>query len=138
MAVSLETRTRKTALRLLKAMGDEKPALFRADTWAGKAIRQCLVSDAFRTAFLRFLDVFPVLVSPEALSRHVQEYFGRPELAAQAEALGIVRAEPDSTAALDTASVLSVRLAQMAGIFIAGATFHEAEPAFTALRGQGV
>ena len=138
MAVSLETRTRKTALRLLKAMGDEKPALFRADTWAGKAIQQCLVSDAFRTAFLRFLDVFPVLVSPEALSRHVQEYFGRPELAAQAEALGIVRAEPDSTAALDTASVLSVRLAQTAGIFIAGATFQEAEPAFTALRGQGV
>ncbi len=137
MAASLETRTRKTALRLLKAMGEEKPALFRADTWAGKAIQQCLGSGPFRTAFLRFLDVFPVLSNPAALSRHVQEYFGRPELAAQAEALGIVRAEPESTAALDTASVLSVRLTQMAGIFIAGTTFAEAQPVVTALRGQG-
>ncbi len=136
MAASLETRTRKTALRLLKSMGDEKPALFRADTWAGKAIQHCLGSGPFRTAFLRFLDVFPVLSDPAALSRHVQEYFGRPELAAQAEALGLVRAEPESTAALDTASVLSVRLTQMAGIFIAGTTFAEAQPVVTALRGQ--
>jgi RHH-type proline utilization regulon transcriptional repressor/proline dehydrogenase/delta 1-pyrroline-5-carboxylate dehydrogenase len=137
MAASLETRVRKTAQRILKAMGAEKPAVFRQDTWAGKAIQQCLASEPFRVAFLRFLDVFPVLSSPAALSRHVQEYFGRLELAPQAEALGIVRAEPDSTAALDTASVLSVRLAQMAGIFIAGASFAEAEPVLTALRGQG-
>jgi RHH-type proline utilization regulon transcriptional repressor/proline dehydrogenase/delta 1-pyrroline-5-carboxylate dehydrogenase len=137
MAASLETRVRKTGQRILKAMGAEKPAVFRQDTWAGKAIQQCLASEHFRIAFLRFLDVFPVLSSPPELSRHVQEYFGRPELAAQAEAAGIVRAEPDSTAALDTASVLSVRLAQMAGIFIAGASFAEAEPVLTALRGQG-
>jgi RHH-type proline utilization regulon transcriptional repressor/proline dehydrogenase/delta 1-pyrroline-5-carboxylate dehydrogenase len=137
MAASLEMRTRKTALRLLKAMGEEKPALFRTDTWAGKAIRQCLVSGPFRTAFLRFLDVFPVLSDPAALSRHVQEYFGHSELAAQAEALGIVRADPQSTAALDTASVLAVRLTQMAGIFIAGTTFAEAQPVLSAVRGQG-
>ena len=138
MAADLETRVRKTAQRILKAMGAESPALFRRDTWAGKAIEQCLASDAFRTVFLRFLDVFPSLTSPPELSRHVQEYFGRRELQPQAEALGIVRADPDSTTALDTSSVLAVRLAQMAGIFIAGATLAEAAPVLTALRGQGV
>jgi RHH-type proline utilization regulon transcriptional repressor/proline dehydrogenase/delta 1-pyrroline-5-carboxylate dehydrogenase len=137
MAASLETRVQKTAQRIFKAMSGENPALFRRDTWAGKAIELCLAGEAFRTAFLRFLDVFPTLISPPSLSRHVQEYFGCPELAAQAEALGIVRAEPDSTAAMDCASVLSVRLTQMAGIFIAGATFAEAQPVFTALRSQG-
>src|SRR4030042_593612 len=84
MAASLETRVRRTGQRILKAMGAEKPAVFRQDTWAGKAILQCLGSEPFRIAFLRFLDVFPVLSSPPELSRHVQEYFGRPELAAQA------------------------------------------------------
>ena len=137
MAVDLETRVRKTAQRIFKAMGGEPPALFRRDTWTGKAIEQCLAGDAFRTAFLRFLDVFPSLSSPPTLSRHVQEYFGRPGLAAQAEALGIVRADAESTAAMDTASVLSVRLAQMAGTFIAGSTFAEAAPVLNGIRGQG-
>jgi len=63
MAASLESRVRKTAQRILKSMDAEKPALFRRDTWAGKAIELCLGSEPFRTAFLRFLDVFPALLS---------------------------------------------------------------------------
>ena len=136
MPVDLETRVRKTALRLYKRMAEDRPPLFRKDTWSGKAIDLCLASPPFRTAFLRFLDVFPQL-PPAALPRHVQEYFCGPELRAASEALGILRLDPDSTAAQDNASVLSVHLTQLAGIFVAGSTFDEAAPAYAGLRAMG-
>lgn len=137
MAVNLETRVRRTAQQLLKKMEGAKPALFRADTWVGKAVGHCLSSDAFRTAFLRFLDVFPHLGTPQALSRHVQEYFGPSEVRPQAESLGITIADPDSTAAMDTASVLAVHLKRLAGTFIGGADFAEAAPVLSGLRSAG-
>jgi RHH-type proline utilization regulon transcriptional repressor/proline dehydrogenase/delta 1-pyrroline-5-carboxylate dehydrogenase len=136
MAVDLETRIRKTALRLYKRMSEDRPPLFRRDTWSGKAIELCLANPSFRTAFLRFLDVFPQL-NKASLPRHVQEYLCTPELRSASETLGILCVDSDSTAAQDNASVLSVRLTQLAGVFVAGSTFAEAAPAYAALRGMG-
>jgi RHH-type proline utilization regulon transcriptional repressor/proline dehydrogenase/delta 1-pyrroline-5-carboxylate dehydrogenase len=136
MPVNLETRVRKTALRLYKRMGEDRPPLFRRDTWAGKAIELCLTDPAFRIAFLRFLDVFPQL-KPAALPRHFQEYFCTPELRSASETLGILYVDSDSTAAQDNASVLSVRLTQLAGFFVAGSTFAEATPVYAGLRAMG-
>ena len=79
----------------------------------------------------------PAALYPQTLSRHVQEYFGGKEVRPQAEALGIVVTDPDSTAAQDTASVLSVHLSRLAATFIAGTTLAEAAPVLSGLRALG-
>jgi RHH-type proline utilization regulon transcriptional repressor/proline dehydrogenase/delta 1-pyrroline-5-carboxylate dehydrogenase len=61
---------------LFAAIADEKPSLFSSSTWTGKVIDWCLQNDEFRTSLFRFVDVFPVLKTPQQITGHLHQYFG--------------------------------------------------------------
>jgi RHH-type proline utilization regulon transcriptional repressor/proline dehydrogenase/delta 1-pyrroline-5-carboxylate dehydrogenase len=61
---------------LFAAVADEKPSLFSSASWTGRVIEWCLRNEGFRTSLFRFVDVFPVLKTPEQITAHLHQYFG--------------------------------------------------------------
>ena len=75
-----QARVLKTGLWLYDLIEGETPSIFKKEYWTGKVIDRCMRDDAFRVELFRFVDVFPYLTHPEAVAKHLTEYFGRPEL----------------------------------------------------------
>ena len=60
---------------LIEAVGRQRPSIFEQRRWAGRMISWVIEDAAFRTAMLRFIDVFPTLSEPASVARHLIEYF---------------------------------------------------------------
>lgn len=55
----------------------ETPSLFDKGRWIGKVLDRCMESRELKTQMFRFVDVFPCLNTPDQLSCHLKEYFGK-------------------------------------------------------------
>lgn len=77
---NLEPRIREIGNDLFARMKGEKPGLFDKAWWSGQILEWAMKDEAFKTEMFRFVDVFPVLVTPEEIARHIQEYLLRPGL----------------------------------------------------------
>jgi RHH-type proline utilization regulon transcriptional repressor/proline dehydrogenase/delta 1-pyrroline-5-carboxylate dehydrogenase len=139
MALDLEQRIKQTGLWLYQLIAGETPSIFRKDYWTGKVMEWCMQNQAFKVEMFRFVDVFPYLTRPESVSRHLQEYFCRPDqnfpLALQ---WGIKSVAPDSMAAKMIAKSIANNITAMGKQFIAGQNAQEALSTLTALRAQGM
>jgi len=61
---------------LLIAIADSRPSLFDRSTWTGRVMHWCMQSEEFKTSLFRFVDVFPVLKTPQQIAGHIRQYFG--------------------------------------------------------------
>lgn len=77
MAAS-EQRIREIGIDLFARMKGEKPGLFDKAWWSGQILEWAMQDPVFKTEMFRFVDVFPVLKTPEEIARHLQEYLLRP------------------------------------------------------------
>ncbi len=77
---SLETRTRAVGEDLFQRMKGNKPGVFDKAWWSGQVLEWAMRDPGFKTEMFRFVDVFPVLTTPDEVSRHIQEYLLRPGL----------------------------------------------------------
>ncbi len=73
---SLDDRIVARGQALFQAIADEKPSLFNKERWTGKVMDWCMRRDGFKVQLFRFVDVYPALTDGDALTRHIQEYFG--------------------------------------------------------------
>jgi len=80
MGSDLESRIRKTGLRLYDLMEEESRSVFRKEYWTGKLFEWCMHNEPFKVQMFRFVDVFGYLKSPESAMRHIREYFSDPSL----------------------------------------------------------
>jgi RHH-type transcriptional regulator, proline utilization regulon repressor / proline dehydrogenase / delta 1-pyrroline-5-carboxylate dehydrogenase len=139
MPSDLQQRIQSTGLRLYQLIADETPSVFRKDYWMGKVMDWCMQDEAFKVEMFRFVDVFPYLTRPESVTKHLQEYFCRPDqdfpLALQ---WGIKSTSHTSITAGMVAKTISNNLTTMARHFIAGRDAQEALPILTELRSQGM
>ena len=136
MNKAFESRVRRTGQKLFQLIGDEVPPLFHKESWTGKVIAQCAKDEAFKTEFLRFMDVLPSLKQAESVAEHLIEYFGRPEQRIPLDLkLHFTRASP---ASLKRAESISKEIREMVEKFIAAATPGEALPKLSDLRGRGM
>src|SRR5262245_14405598 len=79
MASSAVEREIQAAGRALFArMSGRAPSIFQKDWWSGRVLEWCMRDEAFKVEMFRFVDVFPVLRTPDEIVRHLQEYFCRP------------------------------------------------------------
>ncbi len=139
MAADLEGRIQETGKRLYQLLEGESPSLFQKQYWIGKVLDWCMRDDAFRVQMFRFIDVFPYLTQPESIARHIQEYFGRPELKLpSALQWGIKLGSSTSFTAKMVTKSFTDNLTSMAGQFILGSNPEEALPALERLRSLGV
>ncbi|MGB5987303.1 MAG: hypothetical protein WBG37_18505, partial [Desulfobacterales bacterium] len=79
MTSDFETRVQETGRALYAVAEKSKPSLFKKEFWTGKMIDFSMQNEAFKKEMFRFVDVFPYLKTPEAVARHLQEYFCRPD-----------------------------------------------------------
>jgi RHH-type transcriptional regulator, proline utilization regulon repressor / proline dehydrogenase / delta 1-pyrroline-5-carboxylate dehydrogenase len=73
---ALNDRIVERGQALYTALRGDKPSIFEESRWTGKILTWSLKDDDLRTAWLRFVDVFPTLTTSAALIRHADEYFG--------------------------------------------------------------
>ena len=73
--LNLSDAIRARGRQLFAAVAQEKPSLFDKGRWTGALMDWCMRDEAFKVQMFRFVDVFPSLATPDALVRHLQEYF---------------------------------------------------------------
>jgi RHH-type transcriptional regulator, proline utilization regulon repressor / proline dehydrogenase / delta 1-pyrroline-5-carboxylate dehydrogenase len=73
---TLNARIVERGEALYAALEGAEPSIFQESRWTGKILSWSLKHEDLRTAWLRFVDVFPSLTTSAALIRHADEYFG--------------------------------------------------------------
>ncbi len=134
MAAS-EQRIREIGTDLFARMKGEKPGLFDKAWWSGQILEWAMQDPVFKTEMFRFVDVFPVLTTPDEVARHIQEYLLKPgvhppmviKMALKSAGLG-------SMATRIAAGQIAKNLEGMARRFILGTTVSEAIPVLHELR----
>ena len=75
-----EKRTLEIGRDLFGRMKGQKPGLFSKARWQGQIMEWSMRDEDFKTEMFRFVDVFPVLQTPDDVYRHLEEYLMRPGL----------------------------------------------------------
>ncbi|MFP5211841.1 MAG: proline dehydrogenase family protein, partial [Acidobacteriota bacterium] len=139
MDSDLESRVRETGFRLFELLEDESPSVFQREYWTGKVLEWCMQDEAFKVEMFRFIDVFPYLKSSEAVARHLEEYFSRPDFHFPAAVeWGLRHVPPDSLPARAIAKTIAGNIASMASQFVLAESPSQALKRLEKLRSQGL
>lgn len=139
MDSDLESRIRKTGMRLYDLMGEESRSVFRKEYWTGKLFEWCMHNEPFKVQMFRFVDVFPYLKTPESVMRHIREYFSDPALNfPSALDWGIKYVSPEWRTSGIIARSIGRNLVKVAGQFIVGQAPEDSVPVLENLRSRGV
>ena len=104
--------------------------------WADRLIAWALKDPAFKTQLFRFIDVFPVLRTPESVHQHLVEYLRQPGVQIPPGLSLGISAGGMLTGTL--AGTISSQIQSMAANFIAGADLEDAMPALEARWSEGI
>lgn len=137
MAADRESRIREHGEAIFRGMAQAAPSVFRKDFWSGKLLDWAMGDEQFKTQLFRFVDVFPVLRTPEAIARHLQEYFGDEGIETPAwMQLGLKAAGGGGLIARTAIAQVEKNIRGMAHTFVAGETPAEALPKLETMRRQ--
>ncbi|NJC89246.1 MAG: aldehyde dehydrogenase family protein [Desulfuromonas sp.] len=111
---------------LFAAIADEKPSLFDSSTWTGRVMQWSMQDEKFKTSLFRFVDVFPVLKTPQQILGHLHQYFGEEAKLPPVLATGIHLAERLGTlGGTLLAKAIALNIHEMARQFIVGERLEE-------------
>ena len=127
-----ELEVQRIGKDIFAALADRHPSVFHTDYWQGQVLEWAMRDEAFKVQLFRFVDVFPALRDPDAVARHLQEYFDHPAGKMPAALRwGLKAASPGHLSTRVVARALDYNIHAMAQRFIAG---HDAAAALPALR----
>jgi len=126
--------------KLSLAMKGEKPSLFDKRRWMGRVTAWSINHPEFRTAMLRFVDVFPCLSNGTLVNQHITEYFGRgdQETPALLRLGAQLAGRSGPLGALFVRGLTRYAVRKLAGQFIVGETSQDAIKNLTQLRREGL
>lgn len=111
---------------LFAAIADEKPSLFSGSTWTGRLMQWSMQNEEFKTNLFRFVDVFPVLKTPQQITGHIRQYFGADEHLPKILAGGVHLADRLGTlGGTLLAKAIAANIHEMARQFILAETLDE-------------
>jgi RHH-type proline utilization regulon transcriptional repressor/proline dehydrogenase/delta 1-pyrroline-5-carboxylate dehydrogenase len=136
---TIETRTRQIGRELFAQIDTSRPVIWQRRWWDDRIMNWSMADETTKVQMLRFIDVLPMLDSPEAIDEHLQAYFsdtqGRfPFLVRLAAAL----AAPRSRRGRWAARAIRHNASRLARRFIAGADRNEVLQTVLELRRQGM
>ncbi len=132
----LQQRTLEIGGRLLAAARRHRKGFFSAGFWSDQLMAWTMKDAAFRTQLFRFIDVFPMLRSPEQIHDYLSDYLSQPGVSLPAGLdLGM---KAGRLAKGLVAKTVADRIESMATNFIAGADATAALPVLHHLWKQGV
>lgn len=113
------------------------PTLFNRRWWSNTLLDWCMKDERFKVRLFRFIDLLPSLKDDRQVTKLIEEYFaGLPTLAAPLQ-WGLRAASATTLGARLTGHTLRQHILDMARIFIAGTTVHDAEPMLSQLWKSG-
>lgn len=117
---ALEERTQAIGHELFAAAKREHAHLSVLNRWTQQVLSWCLADPALKGSVLRFIDVLPSLRSPQAIARHVRDYFPTTNLRLPAALrVGSALARSGLLTATAVSSVITQMVEQVARQFIA-------------------
>lgn len=73
----IETRTRSIGRRLLEALREAQPHFYQPRWWDEQLLELAMGDEAVKAQLFRFVDVLPMLQTPEEAAEHLHEYLGQ-------------------------------------------------------------
>jgi RHH-type proline utilization regulon transcriptional repressor/proline dehydrogenase/delta 1-pyrroline-5-carboxylate dehydrogenase len=132
----VEQRTLEIGGKLLAASRTHRKGLFSAGFWSDQLVAWTMKDSGFRTQLFRFIDVFPMLHTPEQIHDYLTDYLTQPGMTLPAGLdLGL---KAGGMAKGLVAKTIAGRIKGMAGNFIAGVDAKSALPVLRDLWKQGV
>ncbi|MGO9112473.1 MAG: proline dehydrogenase family protein, partial [Thermoguttaceae bacterium] len=132
----LQRRTMEIGGRLLAGARKHRKGLFSTGFWSDQLVSWTMKDPSFRTQLFRFIDVFPMLRSPEQIHDYLSDYLSQPGVTLPTGLeLGM---KAGSLAKGLVAKTMTARIEAMAGNFIAGTSATAALPVLRDLWKQGV
>ncbi len=132
----LQQRTLEIGGRLLASARKHRKGLFSAGFWSDQLVSWTMKDPSFRTQLFRFIDVFPMLRSPEQIHDYLADYLSQPGVTLPTGLdLGM---KAGRLAKGLVAKTITDRIRAMAGNFIAGADAMAALPLLRDLWKQGL
>ena len=138
-ADELESQTQAIGQSLWKHLRRSSPSVLDRRWWDERILAWAMTDEAVKVQMFRFIDVLPMLRTPEAVTRHLREYFeevadhfpGAARLALEVSSPGSVLGRAVAMAARRNAT-------QMARRFIAGQQVDEVLQTLVGLRRKGL
>ena len=135
----MEDRIRAIGNEIFAGMSRKSPSVFQKDFWNGKIMDWSMRDEDFKVEMFRFVDVFPVLRTPEQIAQHLKEYFCRPEQDFPAWIqLGMKSVSVGSLVARTAAKQIEKNIRGMASGFVAGEDAADALPTLEKMRKSGL
>ena len=72
---AIETTTRELGRHLLEHLARRRPNIFERRWWDDRIMSWAMQDESVKVQMFRFVDVFPMLHTPESVIDHLQEYF---------------------------------------------------------------
>lgn len=135
----MEEQIRRIGHQIFAGMPKKSPSVFKKDFWNGKIMDWSMRDEAFKVEMFRFVDVFPVLRTPEQIAQHLKEYFCRPDQDFPAWIqLGMKSVSAGSLVARTAAKTIEKNIQGMAAGFVAGVDGEDALPTLKKMRQSGL
>ncbi len=132
---AVETLTRGYGREIFARVGRAGPMPFSPPWWDERLMEWSMGDEAIKLQLFRFVDVLPLLHSPETIARHLREYFGEAREHLSGWLRIALRCLPSGGFLGRLLAETAYRSAQrLARKFIAGANLDEALGALSALR----
>lgn len=132
----IERRTTEIGRELLTAAREHHARLFSPRFWSDQLVNWTMKDPAFKAHLFRFIDVFPMLRTPEQIHEFLVEYLSQPGVALPpGMELGL---KAGGLAKGLTAKAMTGPITAIAHTFIAGADVNSALPALQELWTEGV
>jgi RHH-type proline utilization regulon transcriptional repressor/proline dehydrogenase/delta 1-pyrroline-5-carboxylate dehydrogenase len=132
----VERRTLEIGRELLGPARQYKPGLFSAKFWFDQLMNWAMKDPAFKMQLFRFIDVFPMLNTPDMVHDYLVDYLSQPEVTLPpVMELGL---KAGGLAKGLFAKTVAGRITAMAKNFIAGIDAADALPALEILWNEGI
>lgn len=136
---TLEAHTQTLGRELFQLAEREHEHLTTLNRWTKQVLMWCLSDQQLKAQVLRFIDCLPMLRTPQAIARHLRDYFPTDQLRLPtALRLGVALSRPGLLTAHAASFVVRQLVEQVARQFIASAVPEEALRLVTRLASQGV
>lgn len=135
LAASVERRTLEIGREIFAQIDTRGPSIFRREWWDNWVMDWSMTDEQLKVQLFRFIDVLPMLHTPDAVATQIQAYFNDREIKLPKLAkLGAKFAKPGTWMGRFAANLVKNNTTRLARRFIAGTTPDEVIRSVESLR----
>ncbi|HET8577325.1 MAG TPA: proline dehydrogenase family protein, partial [Methylomirabilota bacterium] len=135
---TLDQAIQRAGRELWEAIQADRPRIFDRAYWEGAILEWAMKDPSFKVDMFRFVDVFPVLQSRDAVQKHVREYLLRPGRSLPTLLSAALKASASGLAAPLAQATIRSQIEGLARRFIVGESVGDALSGLRRLHEAGI